>query len=321
VGATRCPPLDELDQLIEEASQLYLDSSSWEAFVPKVRDVRGDFHPKVGTIPHPAAQLLNRFRIGGAPVACSGTPWSFAQKAAALTRGPHQSARQHIPFLLQEFVDIIRKCQWTLMPDRLVLNELQLRLSPLGVVPQRDRRQHTISDYSFLGVNHETLALSPPECMQFGKALWRVLRHLKSANPRLGPVYLSKIDIADGFYRIWARASDVPKLGVLFPSTNGEEYLIGFPLALPMGWTESPKIFTAATEAVADLANNSLAAGTPFGPHPLEVLSDAPPPSAPIEMTPTPAPAAPPPSLVAGSASLPRGARPKGAPRPLGRLC
>jgi hypothetical protein len=137
------PSLDELDQLIEEASQLYLNSSSWEEFVPKVRDARGNFHPVVGTIPHPSAHLLNCFQIGGAPVACSGTPWSFAQKAAALTRGPHQSARQHIPFLRQEFVDMIRKGQWTLLPARLVLNELQLRLSPLGVVPQRDRRPRT----------------------------------------------------------------------------------------------------------------------------------------------------------------------------------
>jgi hypothetical protein len=177
---------------------------------------------------------------------------------------------------------MIRKGQWTLLPARLVLNEVQLRLSPLGVVPQRDRRPRTISDYSFFGVNHETLALSPAECMQFGKALLRVLRHLKSANPHLGPVYLSKIDIADGFYRIWVRASDVTKLGVLFPSTDGEEYLIGFPLALPMGWTESPKIFTAATETVADLTNHSLTVATPFGPRPLEVLSDAPPPPAPI---------------------------------------
>jgi hypothetical protein len=98
------------------------------------------------TIPHPSAHLLNRFRVGGAPVACSGTPWSFAQKAAALTRGPHQSALQHIPFLRQEFVDMIRKGQWTLLPARLVINDLQLRLSPLGVVPQRDRRPRTISD-------------------------------------------------------------------------------------------------------------------------------------------------------------------------------
>jgi hypothetical protein len=112
--------------------------------------------------------------------------------------------------------------------------------------------------------------------MQFGKALQRVLRHLKSANPHLGPVYLSKIDIADGFYRIWVRASDVPKLGVLFPTDDGEEYLVGFPLALPMGWTESPKIFTAATETVADLTNTALSSGAVFGPHQLEVQSETP---------------------------------------------
>jgi hypothetical protein len=268
---------DELDALVNAAAELFVNSASWNDFVPKVRDSRGDFNPLVEKIPHPSAHLLNRFRINGAPVACKGLPWSFAQKAAALTRGPHQSARKHVPFLRQEFVDIIRKGQWTLLPARLVLNDLQLRLSPLGVVPQRDRRPRTISDYSFFGINHETLDLSPGECMQFGRALQRVLQHLKSANPHLGPVYLSKIDIADGFYRIWVRASDVPKLGVLFPTDDGEEYLAGFPLALPMGWTESPKIFTAATETVADLTNTTLSSGAAFGPHHLEVQSETPP--------------------------------------------
>jgi hypothetical protein len=215
------PAPNELNQLINEASQLFLDSSTWEDFVPKVRDTGGDFATTVGKIPHPSAHLLNRFRIGGDPVACSGTHWSFAQKAAALTRGPHQSSRQHIPFLRQEFVGMIRKGHWTFLPARLVLNELQLRLSPLGVVPQHDRQPRTIIDSSFFGVNHENLALSTAECMKFGKALWLVLRHLKSKNPHLGPVYLSNIDIADDFYRIWVRASDVPKLGVLFPSTDG----------------------------------------------------------------------------------------------------
>jgi hypothetical protein len=161
------PQPDELDHLIREASQLFSESSTWDEFVPKVRDPRGDFHRDVGKIPHPAAHLLNRFRVGGAPVACSGTPWSFNKKAAALLRGPHQSAKQHVPFLRQEFVDMIRKGQWTLFPARLVLNKLQLRLIPLGVLPQRDRRPRTISRYSFFGVNHETVALSPSECMQF----------------------------------------------------------------------------------------------------------------------------------------------------------
>jgi hypothetical protein len=70
---------------------------------------------------------------------------------------------------------MIRKGQLTILPARLVLDELQLHLSPLGVVPQRDRRPRTISEYSFFGINHETIALSPEECMQYGKALWRVL--------------------------------------------------------------------------------------------------------------------------------------------------
>jgi hypothetical protein len=118
------PEPDKLDHLIQNASQLFSEISTWDEFVPKVRYARGDFHPEVGKVPRPAAHLLNRFRIGGAPVACSGTPWSFTQKAAALTRGPRQSAKHHVPFLWQEFVDMIRKGQWTILPSRLVLNEL-----------------------------------------------------------------------------------------------------------------------------------------------------------------------------------------------------
>jgi hypothetical protein len=84
--------------------------------------------------------------------------------------------------------------------------------------------------------------------MQFGKALWWVISYLKYTNLHMEHVYLSMIDIADGFYRVWVRGSDVPKLGVLFPSADGEAYLVVFPLVFPMGWTESPKIFTAAND-------------------------------------------------------------------------
>jgi hypothetical protein len=164
-------PEDELDDLIRQAAAQYEASSSLEHFVTAMRDPRGDFNPHVGHIAHPAAHLLNRLRCSGAPVNCQGTQWMFAQKAAALTRGPHQSASKHIPFLRQEFVDMIHKGQWTVLPARLVLHEPQLRLSPLGVVPQRDRRPRTISDYTFFGLNHETVPVSPSECMQFGRAL------------------------------------------------------------------------------------------------------------------------------------------------------
>jgi len=71
-------------------------------------------------------------------------------------------------------------------------------------------------------------------------------------------VYLSKIDIADGFYRTWVKAEDAPKLAVLFPSRAGEEALIGVQLTLPMGWKESPPVICRATETVANLANDCL---------------------------------------------------------------
>jgi hypothetical protein len=168
---------------------------------------------------------------------------------------------------------MIHKGQWILLPASLVLNDPNIRLSLLGVVPQRDRRPRTTSNYTFFFVNADTVAVAPGECMQFGRALWRVIQQVKHANPRMGPIYLSKIDIADGFYRIWVRAADVPNLGVLFPSRPGDEPLVGFPLALPMGWKEAPKIFTAATETVANLANHQLQAGCPQLPHRLDVAS------------------------------------------------
>ncbi|CAB9501094.1 unknown protein [Seminavis robusta] len=153
-----------------------------------------------------------------------------------------------------------------------------LRLSPLGVVPQRERRPRTICDYTFFGVNEETEETAPMEAMQFGKALHRIMTKVHQANPAHGPVYMSKVDIADGFYRVWIQANDIPKLGMLFPARDGEELMIAFPLVLPMGWKESPPNFSAATETVADMANANIADNTHQPePHRLETVSETPP--------------------------------------------
>jgi hypothetical protein len=138
-----------------------------------------------------------------------------------------------------------------------------------------------ISYYTFFWVNADTVAIAPDECVQFGRAMWRIIKHLKHANPNIGPIYMSKIGIADGFYRIWVRAEDIPKLGMLFPSRPGDEPLVGFPLTLPMGWKESPKIFTAATETVADLAKQQIQQGPVQPPHRLQDISEQPPPNPP----------------------------------------
>ena len=96
--------------------------------------------------------------------------------------------------------------------------------------------------------------------MQFGTALDRILREILLANPAFGPVQLMKVDLLDGFYRINLNVSDIPKLGVVFPIEQGEEPLVAFPLVLPMGWSNSPPIFSTATEIIADLANQRLQA-------------------------------------------------------------
>ena len=178
----------------------------WHRFV-QLRRSRGDFAEL--NFDHPARRLLLQYKHRGVPVKFHSAPWSDQQKYwsdqqkyQALQRGPHQSCRNHLEFLSEEFCDMIRKEQWVVLPYQ-VANQLpNLRLSPPGVVPQRDRRPRWIVDYSFSGVNQDTLPLAPSEAMQFGHTLDRLLREILLANPDLGPVYMMKVDIADGFYRI-----------------------------------------------------------------------------------------------------------------------
>jgi hypothetical protein len=193
-----------------------------------------------------------------------------------LERGSHQSAKQHVDFLCGEFINMIKKGQWILLHATLVFHNRNLRISPLRVVPQRKRRPQTICDYSFFLVNDDTIELCPAESMQFGRALLHILQKIDRSEPRLGPVYLSKIDILDGFYRIAIRSEDIPKLAVMFPTAPGAEQLVGLPLVLPMGWKQSPPLFTAATENVADLANSNLESRQASLPHLLDAISNTP---------------------------------------------
>ena len=267
-------PRDELDGLIDQASALFERAPTWEQFASSLRGDISEFHPKVGQLPHPAAPILEELHQVGAPVMLATPEWSEGQRRSALERGPHKSAKEHIGFLRQEFTDMIHKGQWTILPARLVDGTVGFRLSPLGVVPQRERRPRTICDYTYFDLNDDTVPMAPQEAMQFGRALQRILQTIYYANPRLGPVYLSKIDIADGFYRIWVKAEDIPKLAVSFPSRPGEEPLVAFPLTLPMGWRESPPWFCTATETVADLANEALRRVLDQLPHRLDELAE-----------------------------------------------
>ena len=174
----------------------------WSNYVAQVRG-KSNLSTNVGTVPHKAARLLDHLRKRGASVLTSPHPWTHQQCDAAMERGPHKSAYGEREFVCEEILDFCTQGYWAVLPYTVVRHWKNLRISPLGVVPQRDRRPRLIVDYSFSGVNDDTVILAPRESMQFGRALQRVIARVVHADPRYGPVYLSKIDIADGFYRVW----------------------------------------------------------------------------------------------------------------------
>ena len=90
-------------------------------------------------------------------------PWSAERIDDVLRRGPRQSSHLGIEFLREEYADMMDKEQWTALPTSLVKDILRIRLSPLGLVPQRNRRDRMISDYCFFGVNDDTVPLATPD--------------------------------------------------------------------------------------------------------------------------------------------------------------
>ena len=266
---------DELGKLIRAHTD-YLLEHGWEALVRKVRG-RGDLKVRGQARAHTAGPLIERIERDGVPVVIGTPPWSEATLDERIERGSHKSCDEYLDFLREEMLEFAQKGFWILLPYRIVKKIFpQLRLSPLGVVPQRNRRPRLIADYSYYGVNDETVKLAPAEAMQFGRALERILYNIRHANPKYGPVQLGKVDLADGFYRVGLSHSSAPKLGIAFPKYSEEEQMVAIPLVLPMGWTESPPWFSAVTETIADVANHWDPAEK-VEPHPLEKLANTPP--------------------------------------------
>ena len=137
-------------------------------------------------------------RLKGTPVKIYGPPLTPKQLAAAITYGSHNSCNRDSSFLRTEMRDFVEKFFWIVLPleDAVGLNGLCL--SPAGIIPQRDRQDRIVIDYTWSGVNEATHCLAP-DSMQFGHALQRILQRMYDADPCHGPIYMMKLDIADGF--------------------------------------------------------------------------------------------------------------------------
>jgi hypothetical protein len=156
-----------------------LERYGWESFIRQRRG-ESDLSHRVEQLKHPAQQYLRHLRRRGARAIMSTAPWTQEHLAETMARGPHKSALEYADFLGEELVEFVLKGQWIVLPYHIVQAlprriRKRLRVSPMGVVPQRDRRPRVIVDYSFFGVNAETVKLAPREAMQFGKALEQIL--------------------------------------------------------------------------------------------------------------------------------------------------
>ena len=134
---------EELGELIRRDVEL-LRRGGWSALV-RSRRARGDF-ASLADVEHPARRLLMLYKHRGVPVKVSTPPWSRQRCLDALERGPHKSCAEHIEFLEEEFVDMIKKGQWVILPAAVAMTLPGLRASPPGVVPQRGRRPRWIGD-------------------------------------------------------------------------------------------------------------------------------------------------------------------------------
>jgi hypothetical protein len=113
-----------------------LQSLGWHGLVAHRRPL-SDFS-LLDNVLHPARCLLLHYKHRGAPVKFSTPPWTCLQVQHALSRGPHKSAHEYINYLEEEFVDMINKGQWVVLPYSAVRHLPGLRISPPRVILQHD---------------------------------------------------------------------------------------------------------------------------------------------------------------------------------------
>ena len=125
--------------------------------------------------------LLQHYQSNSVPVMFHNSSWSQEKLDAAMERDPHKSTSEHVEFLCKDFLNMIDKSQWILLPYDNVKELKGLRLSPPppGVMPQRNRRPWWIGNYMWSEVIQDTVPLAPMDAMQYRKALDRIVREIK----------------------------------------------------------------------------------------------------------------------------------------------
>ena len=92
-----------------------------------------------------------------------------------------------------------------------------MSLIPLGVKEKWDWWHRCLEYYRFTSINANHLTISTLSTMQYGWALYRLIREVVISYPDLAPVYVTQDDTINGFYRINLGTENAPKMGLVSP--------------------------------------------------------------------------------------------------------
>jgi hypothetical protein len=104
---------------------------------------------------------------------------------------------------------------------------------------------------------------------ELGNVLKRMLQFMHEV-PEEEEIHFSKIDLADGYWRMIVEESSRYNFAYVLPGPPGAPIQLVIPSALQMGWNESPAYFCAATETTRDIAQAWIDQNTDLPPHPME---------------------------------------------------
>lgn len=187
---------------------------------------------------------------------------------AAIDRGPHKSALapDAIAQLTAEVEEKVaagqaRIVDWMDIRDN---PPVQLKISPISMIPHKSRKYRTILDLSFSlrlkdggripSVNEASIKSAPKGSIdQIGHSLSRIIHAMADASED-AKVFMAKWDVKDGFWRMDCQEGEEWNFAYVLPEHGRASTKLVVPRSLQMGWIESPPYFCAASETARDVA-------------------------------------------------------------------
>jgi hypothetical protein len=226
-------------------------------------------------LPKAIYRMLLAFAIQGVPTD-TGAPWSRATLALARQAGPHVSAKtpENVQ-LIEEDIEYQKKAGFVEVVTEAELfgddPPAELKLSRVAVVPQTNRRGRIILNLSapvVVSSRHSRCPRVKVQIMQAAVNETTVPADDQSAVKELGTVlpalilYMyevpctwdirwQKIDLSDGFWRMVVQYAKRHNFAYEMPTSQTiATKLFVVPLALQMGWMNSPAYFCTVTCAI-----------------------------------------------------------------------